>query len=81
MNSDEINENGYSGPMEQGEPGKKYYQNKWYNFKKNATDQRDDYYESKFAHYADNKQTILYRISAIAVLGIGYFAYDFLMRR
>lgn len=30
--------------MESGEPGKKYYQNKWYNFKKNTTDQRDDYY-------------------------------------
>lgn len=45
ISSEGINESVYSGGAEWKESGRKYYENRWYEFKKNNyPDQRDEYY-------------------------------------
>lgn len=84
ISSEGVDPNVYAGSTEWKDSGRKYYQNKWYEFKQNSyEDQRDEYYANKFMFDDDgaHHKKLWYRALGLGCLLAGFLAYDYLRSR
>lgn len=84
ISTEGVNENVYAGSTDWKDSGRKYYENKWYDFKKNTyEDQRDEYYANKFMFDEEgaHRKKIWYRAIGAFILIGGFLGYDYLQSR